>query len=180
MNHIIKADLFRYNGSKGFIGLLHTLFIPGFRYTFLLRKAAQQKKYFPLWFFYRMLLRKYSIKYGFQIYPNTVIGKGLYIGHFGTIIINGKAIIGNYCNLASGVTIGQTNRGIKCGTPTIGDKVWIGTNAIIVGKITIGNNVLIAPNAYVNTDVPSNSLVIGNPAQIIAKDNPTKDYIDFI
>ncbi len=53
--------------------------------------------------------------------------------------------------------------------PTIGDEVWIGANAVIVGGITIGNNVLIAPNAYVNTDVSSGSVVIvmGNPAQII-------------
>lgn len=53
---------------------------------------------------------------------------------------------------------------------------WL--NAVIVGKIKIGNNVLIAPNAYVSFDVPSNSVVIGNPGQITPKENATEGYIN--
>ena len=64
------------------------------------------------------------------------------------------------------------------GVPEIGNEVWIGTNAVIVGKIKVGNNVLIAPNVYLNTDVPDNSVVVGNPAQIISKLNATEDYIN--
>ena len=45
-------------------------------------------------------------------------------------------------------------------------------------KIKVGNNVLIAPNVYLNTDVPDNSVVVGNPAQIISKLNATEDYIN--
>ena len=86
--------------------------------------------------------------------------------------------IGKNCNIAQGVTIGQQNRGKKAGYPTIGNEVWIGTNAVIVGNIHIGNNVLIAPNSYVNFDVPDNSIVIGNPAQVISNDEATKDYIN--
>ena len=71
-------------------------------------------------------------------------------------------------------------RGKNRGTPVIGDNVWIGTGSVIVGKIIIGSNVLIAPNAFVNMDVPSNSLVIGNPARIIPKDNPCESYIQNI
>ena len=81
-------------------------------------------------------------------------------------------------NIAQGVTIGQANRGERIGVPEIGDEVWIGTNAVIVGHIKIGNNVLIAPNAYVNTDVPSNSIVIGNPAQITPNKKATNGYIN--
>lgn len=44
----------------------------------------------------------------------------------------------------------QENRGVRQGTPVIGDCVWIGVNATIVGKIIIGDNVLIAPNSYAN------------------------------
>jgi serine O-acetyltransferase len=47
-----------------------------------------------------------------------------------------------------------------------------------VGNIKIGNNVLIAPNAYVNFDVPENSVVIGNPAQITTNLNATQGYIN--
>ena len=86
--------------------------------------------------------------------------------------------IGDNLNIAAGVTIGKTNRGDKMGVPTIGNKVWIGTNAVIVGKITIGDDVLIAPNAYVNFDVPSHSVVIGNPAVIHEREEATKGYIN--
>lgn len=60
-----------------------------------------------------------------------------------------------------------------------GNKVWIGVNATIVGHINIGNNVLIAPNSYANCNVPSNSIVIGNPCIIKHNDNATKGYINF-
>ena len=94
------------------------------------------------------------------------------------MVINPKTIIGKNCNIAQGVTIGQTNRGKSIGVPKIGNEVWIGANAVIVGGITIGDNVLIAPNAYVNMDVPSNSVVVGNPAQIIPNENATDGYIN--
>ena len=127
---------------------------------------------------WRLLLRRYQIKYGFQIYPETQIGEGFYLGHWGTVVINPKTIIGRNCNIAQGVTIAQSNRGKRQGTPTIGDQVWIGPNAVIVGNITIGDNVLIAPNAYVTTDVPSNSVVLGNPAIIKPREDATEGYIN--
>lgn len=124
--------------------------------------------------------RIYMYKYGFQIPVGTKIGKGFYIGHFGTLVINGKAEIGDNCNVAHNVTIGQENRGKRKGFPVIGNKVWIGTGSVIVGKIKIGNNVLIAPNSYVNTDVPSNLIAIGNPLKIVKKDNAIEGYIEHI
>jgi serine O-acetyltransferase len=179
-NNEIKADLYRINGLTGFKGLLTALKNPGFRYIFLFRNLSGAKRYSFKWIFFSYLKRKYTYKYGFQIPNNTKIGKGLYIGHFGTIIINEKVIIGEYCNLAPNITIGETNRGKLKGCPTIGDKVWIGTGSVIVGKITIGSNALIAPNSFVNFDVPNNSIVIGNPAKIIKSDNATKDYICYL
>ena len=80
--------------------------------------------------------------------------------------------------MAQGVTIGQQNRGKNEGFPTIGNEVWIGTNAVIVGNITIGDNVLIAPNSFINFDVPSNAIVMGNPASISPKENATEGYIN--
>ena len=81
-------------------------------------------------------------------------------------------------NIATGVTIGQENRGTRKGTPVIGNSVWVGTNAVIVGNINIGDDVLIAPLSFVNFDVPSHSVVIGNPARVIHKDNATEGYIE--
>ncbi|MBQ0110710.1 MAG: serine acetyltransferase, partial [Oscillospiraceae bacterium] len=79
-----------------------------------------------------------------------------------------------------GVTVGIENRGKRKGTPTIGNRVWIGVGATVVGKITVGDDVLIAPNSYVNCDVPSHSVVLGNPCKIIPRENATEYYIENI
>ena len=60
----------------------------------------------------------------------------------------------------------------------IGNEVWIGINVAIVGKVTIGDYVLIAPNSYVNCDVPSHSIVFGNPCIIKHRENATEGYIN--
>ncbi|MCF1627480.1 DapH/DapD/GlmU-related protein [Tetragenococcus koreensis] len=61
----------------------------------------------------------------------------------------------------------------------IGNRVWIGANAIIVGGITIGDNVLIAANTFITENVPSNTIVFGNPAIMKQnKKNSTKGYIN--
>ncbi|WP_242037611.1 serine O-acetyltransferase [Tenacibaculum finnmarkense] len=147
---------------------------------FFFRKANEYKHIKIIALFFRFILRRLRYKYGFQIPLAVTIGHGFYIGHFGTVVINKGTKIGNNCNIAHNVTIGQTNRGKLKGYPSIGDKVWIGTGSIIVGGVNIGNDVLIAPNTYVNTDVPSNSIVIGNPAKIISRPEATLDYINNI
>jgi serine O-acetyltransferase len=176
----IKADLYRHGGLSGTGAFIKAfLFIPGFRYMYLFRKGHSSKKRSLSRIFFKLMTLRYSYKYGFQIPLNTQIGAGFYIGHFGTIVINREVKIGHNCNIAHGVTIGQANRGKLKGCPTIGNNVWMGAGAVIVGGINIGSNVLIAPNSFVNTDVPDNSLVMGNPAKIIHKDNPCEGYIEF-
>lgn len=117
-------------------------------------------------------------KRGIEISYSTQIGKGLYLGHAYNITVNTKAIIGENCNIHKGVTIGRENRGERKGAPVIGNKVWIGINAAIVGNVVIGDDVLIAPNAYVNCNVPPHSVVFGNPCIIKARDNATEGYIN--
>lgn len=105
------------------------------------------------------------------------IGKGLYLGHAHNISVNPNAVIGDNCNLNKGVTIGAENRGSRKGAPIGGNCVWVGTNSTVVSRITIGDDVLIAANAFVNMDVPSHSLVIGNPAVIYPRKYATEGYI---
>lgn len=126
----------------------------------------------------KIKLKKLSRITNIQIPDKTKIGDGFYIGHCGRIIINPNVIIGKNVNIATGVTIGQENRGKRKGCPKIGDYVWIGTNSVIVGNISIGNNVLIAPNSFVNFDVPDNSIVIGNPGRIKQSQEATVNYIE--
>jgi serine O-acetyltransferase len=128
----------------------------------------------------KIILRRYRIKYGLEIPIEAQIGKGLYIGHAFNITINPHVVIGDSCNLHKGCLIGQENRGGRRGAPRLGNKVWVGINAVVVGNIVIGDDVLIAPNSYVNCDVPSHSIVYGNPCIIKHRDNATECYINNI
>lgn len=126
----------------------------------------------------KLFLYYYRDYYGLDIGINTIIGAGLYLGHAWNITINPLSRIGCNCNIHKGVVIGQTNRGSRIGTPIIGNEVWIGINAVVVGGINIGDDVLIAPNSFVNCDIPSHSVVFGNPCVIKHRDNATENYIN--
>lgn len=127
---------------------------------------------------YKLMERFTQFIYKCEISPEAKIDGGLYIGHPYCITINPNAKIGRNCNIHKGVTIGQENRGKRKGAPIIGNEVWIGVNSTIVGSITIGDDVLIAPNSYVNQDIPSHSVVFGNPCQIRSSQNATEGYIN--
>lgn len=172
-----KNDIYRYYGKykESFKQKINRP--DGLKYMMYFRKYNSKKnKVLKIYYLYK--LYKLRAKTFLQIHPSTKIGKGFYIGHNGRVIINRYASIGDNCNIATGVTIGQENRGKRKGYPTIGNRVWMGTNCVIVGNIKIGNDVLIAPLSYVNFDVPDHSIVIGNPAKIIHRDNATTDYIN--
>ena len=177
---LLQQDFYRESGQwLSTFQMWKKCFSPNLHYIYLFRSAQKHPKNSLLGKIWRLILRHYQIKYGFQIYPETQIGPGFYLGHWGTLVINPKTKIGKNCNIAQGVTIAQANRGKNEGVPEIGNEVWIGPNAVIVGNIKIGDNVLIAPNAYVNFDVPSNSTVIGNPGNILPHPNATEGYINY-
>lgn len=106
------------------------------------------------------------------------IGPGLYFAHPYCITINPRAVLGRNINLHKGVTIGEEHRGARAGCPILGDNIWVGVNATIVGKIKIGNDVLIASNSFVNCDVPDHSVVFGNPCVIKHRENATENYVN--
>lgn len=176
---IIQKDFYRESGAYlSTFQIWKKCINPNLHFIYLLRIAQKYSKKSFAGMFWRLVLRHFQIKYGFQIYPETQIGEGFYLGHYGGLVINPKAKIGKNCNIAQGVTIAQANRGKNEGVPEIGDEVWIGPNAVIVGNIKIGNNVLIAPNAYVNYDIPANAVVMGNPATFTLNENATLGYIN--
>jgi serine O-acetyltransferase len=113
---------------------------------------------------------------GISIPASAKIGHSFYIGHFGGIIINRNAVIGDNCNISQGVTIGVSGQGEKRGVPVVGNEVYIGANSVLAGKITIGNNVLIGACSMVNSSLLNNVVVLGVPAVVISK-NGSKGYI---
>jgi len=127
--------------------------------------------------FIGMFFQKFTeIITGISIPYSTQIGDHFYIGHFGGIIINSKAIIGNNCNISQGVTIGISGRGVRRGVPIIGNNVYIGANAVVAGSISVGDNVVIGANSLVTESVEPNITVVGVPAKKV-NDNSSENYI---
>jgi serine acetyltransferase len=108
-----------------------------------------------------MVYRRLSVRSGIEFL--CPIGGGVILPHFGPIKLNGR-IIGDDLYVFHGVTIGDD---YQTGRPVIGNNVFIGTQSSVLGAVTVGDNVVIAAHTLVTTDVPSNSLVAGNPAEIV-------------
>lgn len=173
---MIKQDLFRYCGKRDIKSFIrYFFFTAGFRYIYFFRKASASNNIFGR-LFWKFLLRQCMLRTGIQIPEQTSIGEGFRIVHFGHIVINPDAVIGRNFNICQGCLVGNSG-GKRKGSPVIGNNVCLQPGSAVVGNISIGNDVVIAPNAFVNFDVPDNSVVIGNPAKIHYKLNPTKDYI---
>lgn len=171
---IIYEDLYRISQKKGFWNLVDTAIRKrDFRWLLCFRIYQSKKRHFAS----RWYMRRLSQKTGIQIGWKAKIGEGLVLVHCGEVVVNNEAVIGKNCTLYRGATIGMEFRGERRGNPVIGNNVWVGSNACVVGNISIGDDVLIAPLSFVNFDVPSHSIVIGNPARIIHRDDATKSYI---
>ena len=179
---VIKSDLYRYEGAMGVIGFLKNYIKePGFRYSFWMRMTAfleGNSSFIIPYCVARLQQHRLGIKYGISIPHVTQIGPGLYIGHFGGIVVNPRVSIGHNCNLSHGVTIGQKNRGKYKGYPKIGDCVFIGPGVSIIGSVIIGSNVAIGANAVVVHDINDNEVAGGNPAKIISTKG-AQDYINW-
>lgn len=106
------------------------------------------------------------------------IGEGLYIGHFGSIILPRYGRIGRNCNIGQNVTIGIVVKGAKRWTPTICNRVFIGAHSVIVGNITIGDDAMICAGSVVTRSVPARGVVMGNPAKIVSLEG-SFDYIAY-
>ena len=100
---------------------------------------------------------------GIDIPAKTTIGPGLFIGHFGGIIVHADAILGAGCSISPGVIIGTRGGGVA-GAPRIGDRVYLGSGAKILGQVTIGDDARIGANAVVVDDVPAGATAVGVPA----------------
>lgn len=117
---------------------------------------------------YIILKRITEIITGIAIQPQATIGRGLYIGHGGSIYIGGKAILGENCNISHEVTIGIGGRGDQRGMPVIGDRVLIAAGAKLFGRIRVGSDVAVGANAVVTKSVPDRAVAVGIPATVIS------------
>ena len=152
------------------------------KFQILLRKAEfytnayrGSKKYYIFHFiYYKLKLHKYSVKLGFSI-PINVFGPGLSIAHYGTIVVNSAAQVGKNCRIQEGVNIGATNG--QRSAPKIGDNVFIGTGAKIIGDVTVASDVAIGANAVVVKSITEQGTTWGGvPARKIS-DNSSRSNL---
>jgi len=169
----VKSDLFRYVAKRDLCTFLKWFMAsPGFKYTFFMRTAKFLKekgwRTILLYALVRLVLRHFEYKYGISIPYNTEIGPGLYIGHFGGIVVSHEARIGRNCNLNHCVTVGATYGGKSPGVPSVMNNVYLGPGSKVIGGITVGNNVAVGANCVVTKDIPDNAVVVGVPGEIVS------------
>jgi serine O-acetyltransferase len=170
----IIEDFARYRGecdSSGFLGACKILMLSfGFQTMLIYRWGRWSEKQvaplryvlLPAYYVGESLVR---VLYGIHIKRCATIEPGLYLGHFGGIVI-GHCSIGSNSVVSHRVVIEGDSKGV----PSIGQSVWIGPHARIIGPVQIGDGATVGAGAVVVNDVPSRCLVMGNPARIINRD----------
>jgi serine O-acetyltransferase len=111
-----------------------------------------------------------AVVYGLELSVSQDLGGGLYIPHpFGTTISVNK--MGENCTVIGSVTVGMRN---EWAFPQIGNQVFIGAGARVLGDIVVGDHAVIGANAVVIKDVPTGATVVGIPAKIIHESDKTE------
>ena len=115
---------------------------------------------------YRLRYHRYCVKMGFHV-PLNIFEEGLSIAHYGALVVNSKARVGKNCRIHAMVVIGATNG--DPAAPVIGDNVYIGAGAKIIGDIRIADDVAIGANAVVVKSIEDKGTTWGGvPARKIS------------
>ena len=115
---------------------------------------------------------------GIEIHPGASIGHGVFIDHGMGVVIGETAIVGNYCLIYQGVTLGGTGKESGKRHPTLGDNVVVGAGAKVLGNIQIGNNVRIGAGSVVLREVPSDCTVVGIPGRVVYRAGERVEPLD--
>jgi len=166
---LIKSDINAKSewlyGSISARNILKTLFTDGTfaMVMYRLMQASQRFKLVP----FAMIFNKLNTFFG-----RCIIGRGAQFGpafvliHSYGVVINSSVKGGSNVKLEHAVTIGAE----KDKSPVLGDNVFVGAGAKIIGGVKIGNNVKIGANAVVLDDVPDGATAVGIPARIVTSE----------
>jgi len=142
-------------------------------FLFRLAQLINRSMILKVIFYLYLLLYRYWVDWvwNIELPRKLTVGKGLSLYHGHALVINHGVIIGEYCVLRNSTTIGHKKLadGSFTACPRIGNNVDIGANVCIIGDITIGDNVIIGAGAVVTKNIPSDCVVVGNPARILEK-----------
>lgn len=143
----------------------------GYRLGNALQRAWRHHWYWlPLlpagWLLYFLISRYVWFAFDIRLKLSAAIGAGLYIGHFGNILLE-RCRVGANCSISQSVHIHpdlESNAG-----PVVGDRVWMGAHAQVVGAYQIGAGSTISAGAVVKRDIPEQTLCLGNPARVVMR-----------
>jgi serine O-acetyltransferase len=148
-------------------GLADVLMLPGTWAVLLFRVSAA---------LHRLGLRPVSrivyfgncVLFGADLAPGAEVGPGLALPHPVGVAFS-PVRIGRRARLMGGVRLGgggydDTTRD---GLPTLGDDCYVFDGAKIFGAVRIGDRVVVGTNSVVSRDVPSDVIVVGNPARVV-------------
>jgi serine O-acetyltransferase len=173
----IRADAFRVTGKMLSVRSILALAVASrtFRPILTLRFCQWSRGKFPLLkLAARLLHRLAQGKVAIDLPSGLRAGPGLLLVHGWGIVVNKDAHIGSNVTLFNGVVIGRKDTispsGRETQYPFIGDDVWIGPHAIVIGGIRIGDGAIVGAGSVVTKDVPAHCIVAGNPARILRSD----------
>lgn len=176
LKQLLSADTHRQYGSSSFglfvrAYLLRRTFRP--IVTLRLCQWARESRHHILLVLFKLMHRRATRRAGIDL-PNTVVaGPGLCITHGWGLVVSERAVFGSNVTLFNGAVIGRkdtiTEGGRSNRYPEIGNNVWVGPHALILGVI-VGDDSVVAGASVVTKDVQAKSVVAGNPARIIKSD----------
>ena len=108
-----------------------------------------------------VVCRTMQILFGCIVRPTTEIGSGTVFPHSVGIVIHHMSRIGTTCRIYQNVTMGGGQG------PVLGDNVFVGAGACILGNVVIGNDCKIGANAVVISNLPNGATAVGVPARIV-------------
>lgn len=113
----------------------------------------------------KLRFHQWSVRLGYSI-PLNVFGPGLSIAHYGTVVVNANAVVGENCRIQEGVNIGSSG---SEKAPVIGDNVFLGSGAKVIGDIRIASGIAVGAGAVVTKSFEEENITIaGIPARKIS------------
>jgi serine O-acetyltransferase len=122
-----------------------------------------------LWALYRVAEVVLGVLTSISIDVDARIGPGLYVGHFVSLRIGPGVRIGRNCSVGQMCTIEGTGPDPATNAPVLGERVYLGSGAKVIGPLRIADGAAICANSVVAFDVPENGVVLGIPGIVISR-----------
>lgn len=165
----IRAIFDRDPAARGFFGYFEVIFTYAGYHAIISHRIAHAFYALRIPFLPRFVSQVSRFITGIEIHPGAKIGKRFFIDHGSGVVIGETTEIGDDVTLYQGVTLGGTGKETGKRHPTLGNNVFVGSGAKILGSITIGDHVKIGSNAVVLHCIPHDCTVVGIRASIVRR-----------